>query len=339
MPGTSRTAPPAEATAHSAASAAGETRRISGRAARLARLAVLLACLGYAFWGVDLAAVGRSLARYDPVAVAGILIWQCLSFALQGWRLAWLSGPPTGLWCGTRASLIGLGVNNVIPAKLGEVAKAASLARGTGFGPAQGLSVVFWERFADVNALLLLGLATSLASGAALAVTPMAVAVAAVWGVLAAQALWPLATQRCLGRIPAERARLFAAELLAQVRGHLASRRLAVLAGLTALVWLQWLSVVALEVNWMAGLDLSPAGVLAVFAISSVGMAVPSAPGAAGVFEAATVFAFGLCGVPKDAALAAAVAMHMIQYVPVTISGLILFAGSGLSLSGLRKSL
>jgi uncharacterized membrane protein YbhN (UPF0104 family) len=332
MPGTSSTSPDAEARAGGGP----RLRRWLGRAARLA---LILGCLAYAFWGVDLAQVGASLARFDPLAVAGIVAWQFASFAIQGWRLAWLSGPEVGLFAGTRAALIGLGVNNVIPAKLGEVAKAVSLGRRAGFGSARGLSVVFWERFADVNALLVLGFSASLASGRTLAVAPMAAAVAAVWGALAVQALWPGFTGRLIGLVPTERLRLFAAELLAQVRGHLSAGRILALAGLTALVWLQWSTIVALEVNWMAGFELSPRAVLVVFAVSSLGMAVPSSPGAVGVFEAATVFALSLFGVPKEQALAAAVAMHMIQYLPVTVLGLGFFAGSGLSVAGLRKSI
>ena len=72
--------------------------------------------------------------------------------------------------------------------------------------------------------------------------------------------------------------------------------------------------------------------------ISSLRMAMPSSPGALGVFEAAVVFSLGLFGVDRAQALTAGLVLHMVQYIPVTVAGLIIFAKSGLNLRKIRES-
>jgi uncharacterized membrane protein YbhN (UPF0104 family) len=57
-----------------------------------------------------------------------------------------------------------------------------------------------------------------------------------------------------------------------------------------------------------------------------------------GVFEAAVVFALGLFGVDKEQALAAGVVLHMLQYIPVTLLGVLILAKSGLNIKKIRES-
>ena len=78
---------------------------------------------------------------------------------------------------------------------------------------------------------------------------------------------------------------------------------------------------------------------LAVFILSALGMAMPSTPGAVGVFEAAIVFGLNhLFNVDKELALAIGLLIHMMQYIPTTAAGLVVLARSGLSLKSIRQS-
>ena len=87
-----------------------------------------------------------------------------------------------------------------------------------------------------------------------------------------------------------------------------------------------------------ASLPISIAAGLAVFAVASLGMAVPAAPGGIGVFEAAMVAALGWFGVDRHEALACALVTHMLQFVPTTIAGVAVLAKSGLRMRGLSAS-
>jgi hypothetical protein len=71
-------------------------------------------------------------------------------------------------------------------------------------------------------------------------------------------------------------------------------------------------------------------------AVVSFGSLVPSSPGYVGVFEAMMVLALALFRVPEEQALAAGVLIHVCQFVPVTLWGLILVLRGSVSLLGRR---
>ncbi|MEP6918431.1 MAG: lysylphosphatidylglycerol synthase domain-containing protein, partial [Acidobacteriota bacterium] len=74
-----------------------------------------------------------------------------------------------------------------------------------------------------------------------------------------------------------------------------------------------------------------------VMTILVVGVAAPT-PGAIGAFHAAYIFAVTtFFGVSPDRAGAAALLLHAISFVPVTILGVIFMAREGLTLSSARK--
>ena len=54
--------------------------------------------------------------------------------------------------------------------------------------------------------------------------------------------------------------------------------------------------------------------------------------------RAAVVFSLGLFGVDRSQALAAGLVLHMVQYIPVTLAGLLVLGKSGLSLRKIRHS-
>jgi uncharacterized membrane protein YbhN (UPF0104 family) len=96
----------------------------------------------------------------------------------------------------------------------------------------------------------------------------------------------------------------------------------------TAVIWLSnsvlyWLIVRAfhLDVPLSAGFLLT--------GVVSLGMAVPSSPGYLGVFDYLVVLTLGLYSVAHAPAVAAALAAHFINFVPVTLVGLGLIAHRG----------
>ena len=71
-------------------------------------------------------------------------------------------------------------------------------------------------------------------------------------------------------------------------------------------------------------------------ALLVIGVAVPT-PGAVGSFhEAFRLGATTFFGAPNDAAVAAAIVLHAIGFVPVVLVGLLFMAQDGLSVGGLQ---
>ncbi|MFH0775611.1 MAG: lysylphosphatidylglycerol synthase transmembrane domain-containing protein [bacterium] len=74
-----------------------------------------------------------------------------------------------------------------------------------------------------------------------------------------------------------------------------------------------------------------------VMAIVSLGTLIPSAPGYIGVFQAFCIAGLALFGIEKGMALSYSVAVHIAQYIPVTAIGLYFLAKEGVSFSSLLK--
>lgn len=302
------------------------------------RTSLVGACLVYAFWGVDFMELGRAFGRFNALAIIVTTILSFVGYWAMALRMNFLSGYTCGNMVGLKAFLISMAVNNVVPAKLGELAKAFYLRKECKYSLSQSISMVFWERFFDLNAILFMGLMVAFQFKLKMAFFPLALGVGGIWACLFVVRKWPELAMRLVSMLPFERLRSFIIEVKQQMVHEVTLRYLIILGCYTALVWMLYAIPTFLVVNWVAGLDLTMSQTLAVFILSALGMAMPSSPGAVGVFEAAVIFGLGIFGVDKELALAIGLLIHMIQYIPTTISGLMVLARSGLSLKSIRKS-
>jgi uncharacterized protein (TIRG00374 family) len=302
------------------------------------RTALVGACLVYAFWGVDFVELGNAFARFDAWAIAVTTAVSLLGYGAMALRMNFLSGYTCGNAVGLKAFLLSMAVNNVVPAKLGELAKAFYLRKECGYSLSQSISMVFWERFFDLNAILAMGLVVAFHFKLKMAFFPLAIGVGSIWACLFFVRKWPQKAERLIAFIPVERLREFIIEVKLQLVHGVTLRYLIVLGFYTALVWVLYAVPTFMVVSWAAGLKLTMGQTLAVFILSALGMAMPSSPGAVGVFEAAVIFGLGLFKVDKELALAIGLLIHMMQYIPTTLSGLLVLARSGLSLKSIRRS-
>jgi len=143
---------------------------------------------------------------------------------------------------------------------------------------------------------------------------------------------WALRVERVL---PARLARMVAkfVESFTQGLGVMRQpRRLLVSLALSVPLWLSiaagiWLTSLAFHIT------LPYVGSFLVMTILVVGVAMPT-PGAVGGFHAAYQIAVqSFFGAPDDRAVGAAIVLHAVSFLPVTVLGLIFMARDGLSLS------
>jgi hypothetical protein len=106
---------------------------------------------------------------------------------------------------------------------------------------------------------------------------------------------------------------------------QMSARRLLWTAASTAILWFLYALQSWIALNMAAGLNLCASDVVGVFALSSLGMLLPSSPGALGVYEAVMVTALCAYGVPRAQALSITLFCHMVQFIPVTIVGGLVF--------------
>lgn len=328
----------------------------------LLRLILVGACLVYALCDINFAllrqAIGQgdwtaalssihfhdmdklkiAFGRFDATAILVTTLISMAGYWIMALRMNFLSGYSCGNWLGLKAFLLSMAVNNVAPAKLGELAKAFYLRQQCRYSLSQSLSMVFWERFFDLNAILAMGLVVAVHFKLKLAFVPLALVVGGLWTFLFLIWKWPDRGQRLLKLIPFERMRAFVVEVKLQLVHGVTVRYLAKLAAYTALVWFFYSIPTFLTIHWVAGLGLTMGQTLAVFILSALGMAMPSSPGSVGVFEAAVIFGLGLFGIDKELALAIGLLIHMTQYIPTTVAGLWVLLKSGLSLKRIKHS-
>jgi hypothetical protein len=323
-------------------------------------------------------AVWRGIVRWLPgvvISIAAFVVlfrfvsWEDITatFKVVQWQVVLLAAGLTVISLGTRAQawriLLGerhltlgrayLGIsegyllNNILPFRAGEVGRAVFIGRATGMGPFFVLSTIVIERSFDIAmAAILLLLTLPLALGFGWA-KPIAIgALAAVIAGLVA--LFWAARKRLqvmtwldskLGRWSFFRNRLSHwVDSVLQGFSALTSLRQLLLSlfwiGLSWLIWvlMYWvvLRMVVPEapIWWAAFAD----------SVLAMGIAVPSAPGSLGVFEAAMVGALSLLGVDSSISLAYAILMHLIQYVVTGIFGVIGLIKEGQSFSSLLSS-
>ena len=235
---------------------------------------------------------------------------------------------------------IGFAANNLLPARVGEFARAWAISRLEPVPLSGALGSLVVERFLDgvaVFSLLLVALLhPSFPSDATLAgqslsavVTTVTLLLGGVLGGLLLLLLFPALFLRVAGGVgrflPDRAARLLVDGLKSFVVGLEVLRSPRLLMG--ALAWSFGFWAWNAVSFWLAmhafGIQEGYATALFVQAIIGMGVAVPSAPGFFGTFHAAAVIALvEVYGVGESATLAFAFGYHLGGFIPVTLMGL-----------------
>lgn len=280
-----------------------------------------------------------------PLAVLAYLLGQLVR-GVRCRALVW-DQARLGTFTATNIVVVGYAVNNLLPLRLGELARAGMLAERTGLPYAQALAVTFIERLFDaltILALLSLGLLAlpGVAAGPSTVLVALALVGAAVLlvGFIAgAPGLVTALVTRLTHRLP-QRAQERAIALVAHASaGFRCVRRPAVFFPVAALSVLVWVLEIGLFFFPMLCFGLEPSAALATLTMSAtnLGILVPSAPGFVGSFDAIAMHTLHLYGgVPMATALGVAVTAHAGFYVPVTLWGVAVIAGYGIKLGTLR---
>lgn len=323
-------------------------------------LAVSLLAIALFAWflrSANLADVWLALRRARLGLIAAAVSLVVVTYWARVVRWQYLLAPvgPTRFSIALRTTVIGFAASFLLPARAGDVIRPYLLARQERLSATATFATIIVERVLDLIAVLAL-LALFVWGSGARSVPPALLRPiqlsAAVAGVAAIALMWlmfVLASHpervgnfvRGLNRVLPHR--------LADACAHAArtfSEGLAVARTprplVFALVWSFPIWIVIAVECWLVtrafGISMSIPGSFLVQGLLVIGVAVPT-PGAVGGFhEAYRIGVTRFFGASNDAAVAAAIVLHAVSFVPVTIAGLIFMASDGLSvrrLSGL----
>jgi len=241
------------------------------------------------------------------------------------------------LW---HATTIGFMANNLLPARAGEVARAYVASRQLPVRFTTALGSIGVERVFD--ALVMLGLmavaiaapsfpAHTLVGGRSL--STIAASTAVLFGVVLVIALlvanrpgpWLVLVERIARHtLPVRIADKVVRASDGIVEGLAVLKSPARFAGVVLWSLVLWIkNAAAFAICFRAfGIDIPLEASFLLQGIIGFGVAIPSTPGYAGVFEAATLFTLQVYGVDSSLALAYALTYHLTTFIPITLLGL-----------------
>lgn len=316
----------------------------------LVTLTITVVFLFLVLYRVDLAEVRQAFSRTDYLYLLPVSLAMCLGLVIRAlrWRYMLQSKQSIGTQAAFTALMIGYLVNNLLPARLGELARAYVLRRDEGISASFSLATIFVERILDmlvIMACLVIPLPFFSYSAPMKRVTILGwviLGIALIVLVLVIrweQAMTSLAV-RAVGRFSTRLAESVASILGNFVAGmrSLQGRLLAPVFVLSILAWLS--SAAALYLASLAmDIPIPFGGALFTIALLGISMMIPASPGALGTYEFFAVSGLAFFGVERAAAISLALLLHMLQYVLTTGLGLLSLWSRGLSLQRVRTSL
>jgi uncharacterized protein (TIRG00374 family) len=288
--------------------------------------------------------VMAELRAADPWLLTGAVVLATFSFVLRALRWRVLLLP---VHRGSRfdsrfgATCIGFTVNNLLPARLGEFARAYALARSETISMSASFASLVVERIFDGLVLAFFLFTTislpgfPLGEGSSSTLLRRTANVGALIFLVAFAILWLAARhpERSVRFFEGTAGRLMGTRLRGRVSLVLASfiQGLGALQDpavfLRAMAWslIVWLNLAASIWLGLLAFDIvAPGFTGAMFLQALIGFAVatPSSPGFFGVFEAASRLGLELYGIDAARIVSFATSYHILTFIPVTLIGL-----------------
>ena len=314
-----------------------------------------IALLGWFLRNANIGAVTDAVRRAHAGDLGAALLIVGATYWARAVRWQYLLGPlgPTRFRTAFRTTVIGFAATFLLPARAGDVLRPYLLARQEGLRPTATFATIVLERVLDLVAVLVL-LAIYAWGGAAAHVpdsllrpVQVSASIAGVVAVVLLVGMFFLASHpERVGSLVFGLSRVLPHRIADGLAGFARTFSEGLSAARTprplvmALAWSFPLWVfIALEAWFVTrafDIVMPVAGSFLLQALLVIGVAVPT-PGAVGGFhEAYRVGVTMFFGASNDAAIAAAIVLHGLSFVPVTIAGVIFMASDGLSVSGLQ---
>lgn len=316
--------------------------------------AVLMA---WVFRSADLASVWTEIggARGDLIAASAVGIALAYVIRVRRWQLLLAPIGAVGFASATRATVIGFATSTVVP-RLGEVVRPWLLARREQIGMSAALATIVVERLLDMLAVILLfglyllafsdhlprtgepvlaaleagGLTAAVGAGTVLALVCAA----------ARRPQWVVSLATRVERLAPHGPGAVAGRFITRFSTGLGVARDPVRL-LRAVLWSLAMWALVGATAWAGclafGIALPASSGLLLMALMALGVAVPTPAGVGGFHAAVQVGLTALYDVPADAAVGAALVLHVVTFAPVTVVGLAWMARDGISFRGMAR--
>jgi uncharacterized protein (TIRG00374 family) len=267
-------------------------------------------------------------ARIGPLAAAVLALAGV--YVVQGARWRWIARRQARASTAAFVGLVvaGVGANNVLPGRVGDLLRAHWLSRRTGTPRSRTLATVVVDRACDVFVLLALLIATYPFTPRRTWIDRVYVASLIVTGLIAAGLVATrlyVAHRERDGRTLPLSVRLSwpGRQLSGLIRGTAAvvgPSDLAVAVALSAAAWVLWAAGLWLVADAL-GIDLALWQAAFMTGLVNLGTAVPSSPGFVGTYQWLCVSGLGLFDIGASQAFAFSLVLQAAWFVPTTAAG------------------
>lgn len=285
-------------------------------------------------WQLFLQHLASARPAYLLVALALLAVDYFLR--LYRWhRMLRVVGSTAGLVGCARPFLIGFALNNLLPMRAGDIARAVAFRRTLGVPVASTTATLLVERLLDLLVLLaIVGISVAyLPNDANFFANTLGAAPVAV-----AAAIFALAAAISIGLVVVSRASTIKSKAATAGRLHFQAgqwlgalgeallyfprlRIIAPLAGLSIVIWCIEAGVFV-AVAW--SLNMNSAGIWLAMGLGNIGTLLPGSPGHVGTFDFFTMAGIMAHGTRRTLAAAFAVLVHVLLWLPLTSAGLLL---------------
>lgn len=290
-------------------------------------------CIVYLFHSVEKDKVWDALRLADKSLLIGALLVTCFGYIIRAFRWRFLfSDIRLTFFSSYRAMIVGFFMNNVLPARIGEIVRAHTLSRDIGRSRTFVLATIAAERLADgVTISLIFGVFYYLSGNQLDGAREISYV-----------ALLFLAASFCTVILLLVRNHIFRfleylddsfkirgiSFLLVRIKRFIVGLEplftphlLLRVVLLSSIVWGVELFAYALVANAF-NQDLTLGGLALFLAVVNFSSLIPAGPGGVGVIEVIASEALTTIGIEKEIALAMVVSQHAIQYIAVGLPGL-----------------
>jgi len=317
-----------------------------------------IALLAWFLRHADLAGVGREIARGRVELLALALVATFTTYVLRSLRWQYLLQGlgPTRFVSAFRATVIGFAASFLLPARAGEFLRPYVLARRENLSATSAFATVILERVFDAVTVLMFFAVFLLTRGPSVgsadprvwrAVQAGGLGVALATAGILVVFFFLAGHPEKLGRASLRIERVLPGALAHTVAGLVQTfaeglsvirrpQQLLMVAVWSVPLWASigagiWLVTQAFHI------DCDYVGSFLTMTILVVGVAVPTPGSVGGFHEAYRIAVTSFFHAPNDAAVGAAIVLHAISFVPVTILGIVFMAREGLTLGRMRR--
>jgi hypothetical protein len=273
------------------------------------------------------------------------LIFILIAVVLCSFRWSRLTGSGVHFLDAFAALMIGLFVNNVLPARIGEVARAYVISKKRGLSFTYSFSTVLLDRFFDLTGLLLLAFIFFPDKSLPAAVS-RSIYVLIAFLIFCITCMILFSREQFANKIACIFTRIKRpffvklAERVLMIQENLkrinSPFNLILSIVISFCTWFS-MSIALYLVILMLGIQIDFRAIPFVCALLNLGLTIPSSPGYVGVYQFLLVYLLAIFGIPKYEGFTISIIYHAMWYIPYSIIGFIYLLKEHLKIRELRR--